>query len=55
MPTNKELDKEVKRLSQSVARMVDEVFLLKSELKKFKKDVASDVEYLTQQSQTTNK
>ena len=50
MPTNKELSIDTKRLDKSVSRLIEEVHLLKAELKKFKADVAHDVSYLTQQA-----
>ena len=45
--TNKELNKEISSLRIRITSLVDEVKILKSELKRFKTDVASDVKYLT--------
>jgi len=41
------LQKEVEHLRGRVQSLVDEMFVLKNELSKFKSDVASDVKYLT--------
>ena len=46
--TNKELNKEISSLRMRITNLVDEVSTLKSELKRFKTDVASDVKYLTE-------
>jgi len=43
----KQLQKEVNRLNERVVELVDEIFVLKSDLKKFKSDVSNDVKYLT--------
>ena len=47
MATVKELQKEIQRLQQRISAFSDEVYTLKNELKRFKTDVASDVQYLT--------
>jgi len=47
MATTKELQQEIARLKHRLNQFSDEVYTLKSELKRFKTDVASDVRYLT--------
>ena len=45
--TNKELNNEVSKMRLIINKLKDELHLLRSELNKFKSDVASDVRYLT--------
>ena len=47
MATVKELKEEITRLQRRLNTFSDEVHTLKTELNRFKKDVASDVTYLT--------
>ena len=44
MATTKELNKLVQQLQARMNKMADEVHLLKTELKQFKTDVASDID-----------
>ena len=44
----KELKKEVSKLRVRVTELVDELTVLKSEVRRFKENVASDVKYLTE-------
>ena len=55
MATVKELQKEIQRLQQRISAFSDEVYTLKNELKRFKTDVASDVQYLTNRVDGNNK
>ena len=54
MATVKELQQEIASLKHRISVFSDEVYLLKTELKKFKTDVASDVKYLTHKVEGTN-
>ena len=47
MATVKQLQEEISKLQKRISSFSDEVFTLKNELKRFKTDVASDVQYLT--------
>jgi len=44
----KELREELSSLRARISTLVDEVYLLKNEIKHFKENVASDVKYLTE-------
>ena len=46
--TNKELNNEISKMRLIINKLVDEVHLVKSELNRFKTNVASDVKYLTE-------
>lgn len=46
--TNRELKKELTQLRVRISDLVDELSMLKTEVRRFKDDVASDVRYLTE-------
>tara|TARA_R110000824_G_scaffold45728_1_gene132029 strand:+ start:2835 stop:3068 length:234 start_codon:yes stop_codon:yes gene_type:complete len=46
--TNREIKKELNNLRDRISDLVDELSMLKTEMRRFKDDVASDVKYLTE-------
>lgn len=54
MMTNKEITNNLSSLQQRISQLSDEVHRLKTELKQFKSNVASDVKYLTERAEPNN-
>lgn len=52
MATTKELNDKVANLNRRIVTLKDELHSLREELSRFKSDVASDVKYLTEVTQT---
>ena len=50
--TNRQLKKELNQLRVRISDLVDELSMLKTEVRRFKDDVASDVKYLTERVDT---